>query len=99
MTSIYDPPFFEVGIDGLQPFLVSLALSLTALSTLSTIGRIAIGQRRGESWTGQVLSLLATVSDQRPLMAFGTEAQSCIVLCVGSYDRPYPCLQRRAREA
>jgi hypothetical protein len=62
MTSVFNRPFFEVGVDGLQPFLVSLALSLVALSIFSTIGRIAIGRRRGESWTGQTFSLLATVS-------------------------------------
>lgn len=62
MTTVPNQPFFEVGVDGLQPFLVSLALSLIALSTFSTIGRVVIGQRRGESWTGQVFSLLATAS-------------------------------------
>lgn len=50
MTSVFNRPYFEVGVDGLQPFLVSLALSLAALSTLSTIGRIAIGRR----WGGEV---------------------------------------------
>jgi hypothetical protein len=49
MDSIFNRPFFEVGVDGLQPFLVSLALSLVALSTVSTIGRVAIGRRRGEN--------------------------------------------------
>src|ERR1700712_463110 len=63
MTTIVHQPFFEVGVDGLQPFLVSLALSLVALSTFSTIGRVVIGRRRGESWTGQVFSLMATVSE------------------------------------
>ena len=62
MTSVFNQPFFEVGVDGLQPFLVSLALSLVALSTFSTIGRVVIGRRRGESWKGQTFSLLATVS-------------------------------------
>jgi hypothetical protein len=62
MTSIVHQPFFEVGVDGLQPFLVSLALSLVALSTFSTIGRVVIGRRRGEKWTGQAFSLMATVS-------------------------------------
>jgi hypothetical protein len=62
MTPVFNKPFFEVGVDGLQPFLVSLALSLAALSTFSTVGRVAIGRRRGESWTGPMLSLLATVS-------------------------------------
>lgn len=62
MTSVFNRPYFEVGVDGLQPFLVSLALSLAALSTFSAIGRIAIGRRRGETWKRQAFSLLATVS-------------------------------------
>jgi hypothetical protein len=68
MTAVFDEPYFEVGVDGLQPFLVSLALSLVALSTCSSIGRVAIGRRRGESWKGQTLSLLATVSVSATMM-------------------------------
>ena len=70
MTSVIGRPFFEVGVDGLQPFLVSLALSLVALSTISTIGRVTIGRRRGEHWKGQVSSLLATVSGSTAAFGF-----------------------------
>lgn len=60
-------PYFEAGIDGLQPFLVSFGLSLVALSTLSTVGRVVIGSRRGEGWTGMVLNVVATVCQRLQL--------------------------------
>jgi len=66
MTAVFNKPFFEVDVDGLQPLMVSLALSFVALSTFSTAGRVAIGRRRGENWTGPMLSLLATVSVPAP---------------------------------
>jgi hypothetical protein len=91
MTSIVHQPFFEVGVDGLQPFLVSLALSLVALSTFSTIGRVVIGRRRGEKWTGQAFSLMATVSGFTTAHGFffgGAEAETCLALCTRSHGRP-----------
>jgi hypothetical protein len=75
MTSIVNQPFFEVDVDGLQPFLVSLALSLAALSTFSTIGRVVIGRRRGEKWTGQAFSVMATVSGSTTAHAGGIWGQ------------------------
>jgi hypothetical protein len=45
MTSVFNQPFFEVGVDSLQPFSASLALSLAA-SDATDGGRLHAEARR-----------------------------------------------------